>query len=178
MKKRFLLIPLILLLIVVIFFLSLKPSLSPEDISLSYEVKNSTENHSLNLTLDIKENDIKYSEKNFYHVYIFPNENSKYVSTEYLNISQDDIHMGTDYRTYNYALKALENTNLLYISEAKNKENPFDGFFYTGHNYPITVNTYYSKFNESEEEGYIVFSYYEKKFFKNLSWTKVYPFKL
>lgn len=182
MKKSFLITLLIFLLIVVIFFLSLKPHLSPEDISLSYDVKNSlgTENHNLNLTLDIKRKDIKYTEKSFYHVYVFPNENSKYIYTEYLNVSQEDIHIGTDIRTYHNALRALENTKLHYIDEAKNKANPFDGFFYTGNDYPIKVKTYYSRIDDTQEEkvGYIVFSYYEKKVFKNLSWVIVYPFKL
>lgn len=78
-----------------------------------------------------------------------------------------------DTRTYNVAMNSMNNENINI-----NKYNSADGFYYNGKNYPVIFDYYYYREfdnNNNHDTGYIVFSYYEKKLFKDLSWTKLYP---
>lgn len=172
MRKKIFILALLLLLIAITSLLFFKPKLNPDNISIDYEFKeNEDDNNYLHLKLNISNDDITFNENNFYHVYVFLPDSVRNPIIYYQNFQDEEYHIGMDSRTYNIAKNAIKEKNIL-VNEANSRE----GFYYNGENYPVVFDYYYYKDDDkSKDTGYIVFSYYEKKFFNDLSWTKLYP---
>ena len=175
MKKVISIIVLSLLLIAMINLFFVKPALTPNNIHIDYEFKTTMDDlNYLQLKLDNSHKEITFSENNFYQIYVFPPDSIRDPIIDYPDFQDSEYYIGSDSRTYNIAKNAMKDKNI-YINES----NSIDGFYYDGAKYPAVFDYYYyeSDHNESSNnnKGYIVFAYYEKKLFKDLSWTKVYP---
>ncbi|RTQ90391.1 hypothetical protein [Lysinibacillus telephonicus] len=174
MKKKIFVIVLSLILIVIVNLFFFKPELNPDDISIDYEFKTNIDNQNyLQLKLNNSNKEINFSESNFYHIYFFSPNYIISPIIDYPNYQDEEYHIGMDTRTYNVAKNSMNNENINI-----NKYNSADGFYYNGENYPVIFDYYYYREfdnNNNHDTGYIVFSYYEKKLFKDLSWTKLYP---
>ncbi|WP_332646012.1 hypothetical protein [Lysinibacillus sp. 54212] len=176
--KNFFIIMTMLLLVVFATHYSLKPDIIDDNIDIVYELKNDTDAKK-NIQLQLNINNIEridFDENNFYHVYIFLPHTIESTMMNYPDSQDNDYHIGMDYRTYDIAVDTLKEQNVNIVD--KSKSSTVDGFFYYGKKSSVELNYYYIPNADNNEKGYIVFSYYGKKLWKDLSWAKVYPITL
>lgn len=88
----------------------------------------------------------------------------------------DELHITSDSRTVKEAVNALVSYENISPEQAF---NTFDGFMYTGKVNPLLIDYYFVENQETKSRGtyYVIFSYYENKFGKDLGWSKVYSVK-
>jgi len=175
--------------VVFLCWMSLFPTISPDDVELTnyVEIIPSTEQSSANqgdqliltIFLDNKASKPLVNEYKdyFYTVYIYNPPAYRYLSYEFPdNISPNEIHIGGDSRTAREANNNLiERANVSLLNE--NNQFDTDGFMYSGDKFPFFISYNFAenpKKEQSDNNFYVIFSFHEKRFGKDVSWSKVY----
>ncbi|CCQ95195.1 exported hypothetical protein [[Clostridium] ultunense Esp] len=170
-----------------LLWLSQTPTISPKDVELKITMDNipgsglSEENQvprqKLTILLDNKSSNplIDMSKGYFYTVYVYHPLNYRYIFIEKSHLlSPKELVMGGDSRTERQAIKDLKKIIPQLNDHFFSIGTP--GFYYMGKEIPIIIDYYFSKDQQIEDEQnfYVIFSFYQKKFGKNLSWSKIY----
>lgn len=172
-----------------LFWLNLSSDISPENIEVTALLNPmSTEQAPLNntskrlLTISLNSNTAKplvnELKEYFYTVYIYTPPGFRFITTDYPNqTNPQNFHIGYDSRTGRPAITKLSNNaNLPNINEKA--ITIAEGFMYTGQSFPISINYIFSQHEQLDNQNfYVVLSYYQRKFGKNVSWTKIIPVK-
>lgn len=176
--------------IVFLYWISLSPTISPDDVEITNYMKiipssseqstaNQVDKLMLTIFLDNKTSKPLVNENKdyFYTVYIYNPPAYRYLSYEHTDtIDTDGIHIGSDSRTAQVAdhnLIEMENVTL----PNKNNQVETDGFMYNGDKFPLFISYTFAENQEKEQSNnnfYIIFSFHEKRFGKDVSWAKTY----
>ena len=172
-----------LAIIIAILFISLMPSISPDDIIISGIIK---EDSNIGIKYEAFQGKTYYVEvyidsinkkpliSETYFSFIYPCINDNY-SLTWLNkeqiIDKDNLVLGNDIRTSNLALKKLINSNISVDSKSFEEAR---AFAYKGNKFPIKLKAILDD-NSNINRAYLVFCHYERKWGKDLSWTKLIP---
>lgn len=182
----------VVLAVIFLFWFSLSPTISPDDVELNNYMKiipsteqllaNQTDQLMLTIFLDNKGskplvNDYKHY---FYTVYLYKPPAYRYLSYEHPdNIAPDEIHIGSDSRTAQLAdHNLIEMANVTLLNE--NNQVETDGFMYNGDKFPFFISYTFveePKSDQSDNNFYVIFSFHEKRFGKDVSWAKTYLVK-
>jgi len=190
-KNKYIVFFVILLSLISILYCSIKPSITPNDIEIR-AVLEKIYNQNINeisimqdtncdylLTINLNKKTDQPLTKNIeYTIYPYISGNSNPYSliediSNFRDISKD-LSIGIDGLT---ATKALEKLNELDIVESSDynffSKKQIWGFTYRKEDYPITIRSYFKEdYIIDKNKNVILYSYYEKKFGKNLSWVK------
>lgn len=186
---KFLSLFLLLVVLGLLFWLNLSPDISPENIEVTSLLNpmsagqvqpDNTSKYLLTISLNSNSakplvNELKGY---FYTVYIYTPPGFRFITTDYpKQINPQNFHIGYDSRTGRPAMIELSNNaNLPNINEEA--ITIAEGFMYTGQSFPISINYIFSQHEQLDNQNfYVVLSYYQRKFGKNVSWTKIIPVK-
>ncbi len=174
--------------LVFLYWLSLSPTISQDDVELTNYIKiipsseqslNQTNQLMLTIFLDNKASKPLVNENKdyFYTVYIYKPPAYKYLSYEIPDyIYPNEIHIGGDSRTAHEANNNLmEMANVTLLNE--NNQVETDGFMYNGDKFPFFISYNFAEDPEKEQSDnnfYVVFSFQEKRFGRDVSWSKTY----
>ncbi|HVJ47729.1 hypothetical protein [Desulfitobacterium sp.] len=175
----------VLLIVVCVFYwIQLNSDISPTDINLSAKMNafpsdqsiTYTDKNELVITLDSssKKPLVDKTKGYFYTIYIYTPLGYRFLDIKGPNNSLDNISIGYDSRTGKKAIKALINNNVV-SGENEVRLTIADGFTYNDKVFPISLryNFSHNKQLDDNQKFYVIFSYYQEKHFKNLSWTKI-----
>lgn len=173
---------------IIIFIISITSNISPDDIELystlrplipsSSSIEKQAKKVKLTINLNNKSPKILFNRTDgyFYTVYIYTPQGYNFLTIDYPDqVNSDKFHIGYDSRTRKLAAKSLiENKDIVFI----NKEglDIAEGFMYTDHKFPISIDYYFAQAGEYDlnENFYVIFSFYQKRFGKDLSWAEIY----
>ena len=181
----------------------LKPTISRDDIVLVGELKHeqlspepklpTRGGYVVEISLSKKmEKPLDVSDRDYFSmVYTFVDGFTPYVWDFYKGtdakggvIGSEGFYFGSDSRMIGLAAKNLKDAG--YISDnSLNEINDLNrntvGFTYTGNQFPAKVRIYLfpidKKLNQNQK-AFLVYTHYEKKWGKDLSWAKVVPIKI
>lgn len=199
------LIGLILLVMVGLIFTwsSLIPTISKDDIVLTGELQQeqlspepklpTRGGHVVEILLSKKtDKPIAISDRAYFSmVYIFVDGFTPCVWDFYKGIDQqgraigsDGFSFGSDSMTISIAAKSLKDIGYVSGDSLKdiNELNKHTvGFTYAGNTFPVRVRIYLCPIDKSinkDQKAYLVYTHYEKKWGKDLSWAKVVPIRI
>lgn len=180
----------IFLVLVATFYYLIKPTINPNDIEIKATLKKidsesidktglleNTECQYL-LTIYLNKKTGKLLTENIKHtIYPYITGNpivySQFESPNLKDIS-DDVSTGIDGTTATKALKKLNELSVIKSSDHNlfSKKHIW-GFSYHKENYPIIIRSYIKEENILDNnKNFILYSYYEKKYGKGMSWVK------
>ncbi|MGG5253877.1 hypothetical protein ACQYAD_10305 [Neobacillus sp. SM06] len=186
--QKFLLIFLGSFLIFGIFFWSLlSPSISEDDVQLTNDIKiistsgqsdkNQVDKLEVSILLKNKSSKPLFNKKKdyLYTVYLYNPSSYRFLKIEYANqLNPKELLLGSDSRTKKRVIKDLKNANIPISYKNGIVETP--GFMYLGRAPQISMEYYFIQKQKvvRNDNFYVVFSFYQKKYGKNLSWSKIY----
>ena len=185
LKKPLFTLAIILFLGSFIFWRTLAPSITPNDVIITGNIINESNQNSVpdnqffEVHFDKKTDKPLYVSEDYFYNIIFVARDKKVSSWQFTladgsDIEEHNIVYGTDIRTLRTVNKKLGGKNI-YLDT--NISGAVDGFAYVGREFPLIgrLYLYSSPSPVNNDKECLIYAHYEVRFGKDLSWAKVIP---
>ncbi len=174
-------------------WLSLEPTIKPEEIELTGILKEKRDEPNvftpfyLNIQLNNhSEKPLCVEENYFYFVYpyldgpgigIYDFDKGWFAGKP---LGAEKFLIGSDGRTEGIAVNKLMQLGIFPLDEGHNPLNLPEGFQYCGQEFPVTARLHVAMLEKPlrKENMVLVYAHYEKKWGKDLSWVKTFPIEM